>query len=105
MQPRRKRKIQWTKKYQEAFDILKVMCTSALILAFADFPKPLKLHTDASVIGLAAILYQEQGRKDWVIGYASRGPSKSESNYPAHKLDFLALKWAVMESIQGVLIW
>ena len=46
---------------------------------------------DASTIGLGAILYQEQDGKDRVITYASRVLSKSESHYPAHKLEFLAL--------------
>ncbi|KAJ0064622.1 hypothetical protein NL108_011375 [Boleophthalmus pectinirostris] len=32
-----------------------------------------------------------------VIAYASRGLSRSEARYPAHKLEFLALKWAVTE--------
>ena len=90
---------------QEAFDTLKAMHTSVPVLVFADFIKPFKLHTDASTIGLGAILYQyqEQGRKDWVIGYASRALSKSEFCYPAHKLEFLALKWAVTESFQEYL--
>ena len=35
-----------------------------------------------------------------MIGYASRTLSKSESFYPAHKLEFLALKWAVTKSFQ-----
>ena len=48
--------------------MLKVMSTYAPVLAFADFMKPFKLHTDASTIGLGAVLYQEQGRKDRVIG-------------------------------------
>ena len=33
--------------------------------------------------------------KTKVIAYASRGLNKSEKNYPAHKLEFLALKWAI----------
>lgn len=32
-----------------------------------------------------------------VIAFASRGLSRSESRYPAHKLEFLALKWAVTD--------
>lgn len=32
-----------------------------------------------------------------LIAFASRGLSKSESRYPAHKLEFLALMWAVTE--------
>ena len=84
--------------------MLKVLCTSAPILAFADFTKPFKLHTDVSTIGLGAILYQEQDGKDRVIVYASRALSKSEFCYPRHKqLEFLALKWAATESFQEYL--
>ena len=32
-----------------------------------------------------------------VIAYASQTLSKSEKNYDAHKLEFLALKWSVTE--------
>uniref|UniRef100_A0A8P4K456 Gypsy retrotransposon integrase-like protein 1 n=1 Tax=Dicentrarchus labrax TaxID=13489 RepID=A0A8P4K456_DICLA len=38
-----------------------------------------------------------------VIAYASRGLSRSESRYPAHKLEFLALKWAVVEKFNDYL--
>ena len=34
---------------------------------------------------------------DCVIAYASQTLSKSEKNYDAHKLEFLALKWSVTE--------
>ena len=50
---------------------------------------------------LGAILYQEQGGKDWVIGYTSWALSKSESHHPTHKLEFL--EWAIMESFQEYL--
>ena len=33
--------------------------------------------------------------KKRVITYASQSLSHSEKNYPAHKLEFFALKWAV----------
>ena len=32
-----------------------------------------------------------------VIAYASRSLSKTEKNYDAHKLEFLALKWSITE--------
>ena len=81
----------------------KVLCISTPILAFANFNKPFRLHTHASAIGLGAVLYQEQDGKDREIGYASRALSKSESHYPAHKLEFFALKWMVTESFQEYL--
>ena len=34
---------------------------------------------------------------DAVIAYASRSLTKAEYHYLAHKLEFLALKWAVVE--------
>lgn len=34
-----------------------------------------------------------------MIAYASRGLRPSETNYPAHKLEFLALKWAVCDKL------
>lgn len=46
--------------------------------------------------GLGAALYQEQDGELHAIAYASRGLSYSEKRYPAYKLEFLALKWAVV---------
>ena len=90
--------INWGSRCQQAFDDLKKLCTTAPILAYADFSKPFKLHTVACGMGLGAVLYQtrEDGTKA-VIAYASRSLSKAQSHYPAHKLEFLALKWAVVK--------
>ena len=65
------------------------------------------LHTDASTTGLGAVLYQKQeDGKERVIAYASHTLNKSEWNYNAYKLEFLALKWAFTdrfhEYCQGV---
>ena len=88
---------------QKAFDTLKVLCTSAPILAFAASLNPSSCITMQSTIGLGPVLYQEQDGKDRVIMYVSRALSNSESHYPAHKLEFLALKWAVTECFQEYL--
>lgn len=52
---------------------------------------------------MGAALYQEQEGRLRVIAYASRGLSKSNQNYPTHKLEFLALKWAVCEKFHDYL--
>ena len=75
------------------------------MLAYAKYDTPFILYTDASSKGLGAVLSQKQGEHEKVIAYASRGLSKAESNYDAHKLEFLALKWAVTEKFSDYLIW
>ena len=85
----------WNGDQQLSFETLKEKLMSPPILAYADYSLPFKLHTDASGTGLGAVLYQEQDGKERVISFASRSLKPSEKNYPAHKLEFLALKWAV----------
>ena len=87
--------LEWGTDQQQAFDKLKQACCDTPILGFADYSKPFLLHTDASTEGIGAVLHQEEDGIKHVIAYASRGLSRSEKNYPIHKLEFLALKWAV----------
>ena len=49
--------IKWELECQTAFDQLKELCTTTPILAYADFTKCFKSHTDASVPGLGPVLY------------------------------------------------
>ena len=63
---------------QQAFDDLKKLCTMALILAYANFTKPFKLHTDANGTGLGAVLYQTW--EDGTEAYASSSLSKAKSH-------------------------
>ena len=73
------------------------------MLAYTDYSKPFLLNIDASGDGLGAVLYQEHNGIEHVIAYASRGLRASECNYPAHKLEFLALKWAVCDKFSDYL--
>ena len=101
---KKKAAIKWDSRCQQAFDDLKTLCTMAPILVYADFTKPFKLHTDACGTGLGAVLYQtqEDGIKA-VIAYASMILNKDESHYPAHKLEFLVLKLAVVKKFHEYL--
>ena len=95
--------IRWEPECQEASDKLKELGTTTSILAYADFGTPFKLHTDASVLALRAVLYQVQDGVEKVISYASRSLIRSEAKYPVHKLEFLCLKWAVTEQFHAYL--
>ena len=93
----------WSSECEDAFKSIIHKLTSAPVLGFADLFSPFLVHTDASNIGLGACLYQVQNGVTRVIAYASRGLSKSEQNYPAHKKEFLALKWAVTDKFHDYL--
>lgn len=78
----------WSSSCQAAFDSIIAKITSSSVLGFANPKLPYELHTDASTTGLGAALYQRQEGQTRVIAYASRGLSKSEARYPAHKLEY-----------------
>ena len=97
-------KLEWTQEHRDCFELLKCICTKTPILAYADYSKPFIMHTDASGIGLGAILYQEQAEgPPRVITYASQSLSKAEKKYHSSKLEFLALKWDIMEQFHEYL--
>jgi hypothetical protein len=97
----------WTPECQEAFDHLRQSLMSPPILAYPDYSQPFILYTDASNLGLGAVLSQVQDGKERVIAYASRGLRKAERNdahYSAFKLELLALKWAITEKFREYLM-
>ena len=101
------RKSEWvslTAEALRAFKALKQVCMTAPILAFADYTKPFLLETDASKDGLGAVLSQKQA-DGWYhpITYGSRALTPHK-NYHSTKLEFLALKWAVVELFKEYLL-
>ena len=69
---KKKKLVEWDEQCQKAFDTLKDLC--------------------------GGVLYQkDKNGLQRVIAYASRSLSHTERNYPAHKLEFLALKWAITD--------
>ena len=80
---------EWTPVHDKAFSFLKSKLTQSPILAYSDFAPsspPFVLQTDASAVGLEAVLEQE----DHVIAYASWTLTKSESNYSVIQRECLA---------------
>ncbi|MCG7876341.1 MAG: RNase H-like domain-containing protein [Candidatus Thiodiazotropha endolucinida] len=99
----KKPEFKWTENQQRAFEEIREKLSKPPVLAYFDYSLPFQLHTDASTTGLGAVFYQKQGGVDRVVSYASRGLVESERNYPAHKLEFLALKWAITEKFHDYL--
>lgn len=99
----KKTPIEMTPEATAALNMLKERLVSPPILGYADYTLPFEVHIDASGSGLGAVLYQTQDNIQRVIAYASRSIKDSERNYPAHKLEFLALKWAICDKFHDYL--
>jgi len=76
---------------------LKNVLSSPPVLGYPNYTRPFELHVDASNKGLGAVLYQESDGTKSVISFGCSGLSKLEAKYSAHRLEFLALKWAVTD--------
>lgn len=86
----------WSPACQEAFDRLKMVLTNAPLLAFPDFNRDFLLETDASGIGLGAVLAQKQADGSVrPIAFASRTLQKHEKNYGITEMEALGVVWAV----------
>lgn len=89
----------WSAECGKAFDLLKTMLLECVVLAHPNFDEPFILSVDASLDGLGAVLSQvPQGEsKARPVAFASKTLSASQRKYPAHRLEFMALKWSVCE--------
>lgn len=94
----------WGEEEQRSFDCLKKAYTTTPVLAFANWDLPFVLYVDASKDGLGAVLAQRFPEGERPVAYASRTLNNAEKKYNNHKLEFLALKWAVTEKFHDYLI-
>ena len=88
----------WTTECETAFCRLKELLVSAPVLAYPKFGRDIEfvLETDASRIGLGAVLSQwQQDGLLHPIAYASRSLNLHEKNYCISELETLGLVWAV----------
>lgn len=91
-----KRKFEWSKEMEDAFQNLKKALVSPPVLAYPDFDKPFIVETDASKVGVGAVLAQKgKDGKVHPIQYSSRTMTKSERNYHACERESLAVIFAL----------
>ena len=86
----------WKGAQAQAFETLKHALTDAPVLAFPDYTQPFISCTDASGLGVGAVLMQScKGQRPRVIAYASRVLNSAESKYSVTHLEALAVVWSL----------
>jgi len=85
----------WTPECQEAFDHLKVVLTSAPVLAMLDEESPFLLGVDAAQTSIGAVLSHRQQSVEKVVAYASSKLSKCEIKYCVTRKELLAVVYFV----------
>ena len=95
----------WSESCEEAFRTLKRLLTQAPVLAFPDFSLGFLLETDASGLGLGAVLAQEQDGVVWPIAYSSRTLQAHEKNYGATELEGLVACGMGSQAFPSLLVW
>ncbi|XP_041467568.1 uncharacterized protein LOC121417899 [Lytechinus variegatus] len=88
-------KVEWGPIEERAFQTLKSRLTSSPILHLPNQDEPYILATDASDVGIGAVLMQRVGEEKFPIAYASRKLSDTERRYAVIERECLAIAWAV----------
>ena len=86
---------EWATEQQTAFETLKMHLVSAPTFACPDFLLSFTLQTDASSVGLGAVLTQVIDGQERVIAYASRALTGAEQKYTVSEQECLAVIWAI----------
>ncbi|CAM5173134.1 unnamed protein product [Eretmochelys imbricata] len=89
-------KVVWTKQCQRALCALKETLIQSLVLVDPDFNKPFLVFTDASDMGLGAVLMQTdtKGERHPIV-YLSKKLLPREQHYAAMEKERLAMVWAL----------
>ena len=92
---RKNQHFQWKEKHQEAFDSVKQALFDATALAAPNEEGRFVLDTDASAVGIAGILHQEQEYNGKTIlrpiVYGSKSLTRTQLNYGAPELEMYAV--------------
>lgn len=81
---------EWGSEQNAAFKTLKQELSSETVMAYFDLSEKIEVLTDASSVGISAILSQA-GK---VVAYASRSLTQVETRYSQTEREALAVVWA-----------
>ena len=86
----------WTVKQERALEKLRDALTNASENAYFDSTKKTEVFTDASPVGVAAVLTQKDPDSDKrkIIAYARRALSSTKQNYSQLEREALAIVWS-----------
>ena len=85
-------KLQWEEQHQAAFSVLKEKLKKDTVMTGPDYRKPFVLQTDASEIGIGAVLSQvDEHEQDRPVAYYSRKLKKAEKKYATVERECLAI--------------
>ena len=88
----------WGEAEQAAFDALKLALLDPACLRAPDPKRPFILHTDASGLGLGAVLVQvSDDGEEHPCGFISCQLDAAQQNYTTSELECLAVVWAVQQ--------
>lgn len=85
----------WTQECQESFEKLKQALITAPILCYPTTRENFVLDTDASGVGIGAVLSQQHDGVERVVAYFSKTLTKHERNYCITRKELLAVIEAV----------
>ena len=89
---KKKESLTLNKEAKEAFNVLKKAVMAAPVLAYPDPNKEYLLETDASKLGLGAILLQKQlDSRNHHVAFSSQALRGAEHKYHSTKLEFIAM--------------
>ena len=93
----------WEHHQQKALNELKHYLLKDICLVHADYSEPFVLEIDASRGALGAVLSQKTNKDELIpVSIASQKTNKTESNYPAHWLEFFSYAMGGNSNIQGL---
>ncbi|XP_047484209.1 uncharacterized protein LOC125035941 [Penaeus chinensis] len=90
-------RLQWSEEKAKCFNKLKLSLVSKPVRCLPDDSKTFYVRTDASDIGLGAVLLQNMNDINMPICYASRKLLDREAKYAAIEMECLAIVWAIQK--------
>lgn len=95
-----KKAFHWDESAQKAFEELKRQLVQSPVLSNPDFSKTFTVQTDASDLGVGAVLTQGEGADERVIAYFSKKLSRAQQKYMVTERECLAVILA-LEKFRG----